>query len=196
MVDKIVQIYCNSTCADCKRQRSSWASVSIGVFLCIDCAGIHRSFGTHISRIKSISLDNWTNDEINFMQNNGNKKINDIFESNLHPHFKIPTDQNDFRLFMHNKYVNKKYKGVSIEIQHQIKKRVEAPLILPLDNHPSLTLPLNNSSDEQISLITLSQPNKNMTVPSNNELIKADIIKLFNNNPGNYSFGNYNFSMS
>jgi len=36
-----------------------WASCNLGIFLCKDCAGIHRSLGVDISRIKSIKLDNW-----------------------------------------------------------------------------------------------------------------------------------------
>jgi hypothetical protein len=140
------------------------------------------------------------------MQNNGNKKINDILESNLPPHFIIPTDRNDFRLFMHNKYVNKKYKGVAVEkhINAPSNKRISSTLppsnnMKRINEQISLTLPPSDNmkcQDELISFMTPSQPIINIMVPSNNELIKADIIKLFNDNPGNYSFGNYNFSTS
>ena len=41
-----------------------WASVSMSVFLCIDCAGIHRRLGTGVSRVKSVKLDRWTVDEV------------------------------------------------------------------------------------------------------------------------------------
>lgn len=41
-----------------------WAAINIGIFLCIDCAGIHRRLGTTISRIKSIKLDQWTHEMI------------------------------------------------------------------------------------------------------------------------------------
>jgi stromal membrane-associated protein len=41
-----------------------WASYSLGVFLCIRCAGIHRKMGTHISKVKSITMDQWTMEQI------------------------------------------------------------------------------------------------------------------------------------
>lgn len=41
-----------------------WASYSLGVFLCIRCAGIHRKMGTHISKVKSITMDQWTSEQI------------------------------------------------------------------------------------------------------------------------------------
>jgi hypothetical protein len=41
-----------------------WASWNIGVFLCIRCGGLHRSLGTHISKVKSVTLDKWTDDQI------------------------------------------------------------------------------------------------------------------------------------
>ena len=41
-----------------------WASFNLGVFLCEICAGLHRSLGSHISKIKSLKLDNWDNDQV------------------------------------------------------------------------------------------------------------------------------------
>ena len=41
-----------------------WASWNLGVFICIRCAGIHRNLGVHISRVKSVNLDSWTQEQI------------------------------------------------------------------------------------------------------------------------------------
>ena len=41
-----------------------WASWNLGVFICIRCAGIHRNLGVHISRVKSVNLDQWTSEQI------------------------------------------------------------------------------------------------------------------------------------
>ena len=67
----------NKYCADCgqKGKRipndsfyrfkgTRWASWNIGVFLCIKCGGLHRKLGTHISRVKSVTLDKWTDEQI------------------------------------------------------------------------------------------------------------------------------------
>ena len=41
-----------------------WASYNLGIFLCVDCCGIHRNLGTHISKVKGLKLDNWNSEEI------------------------------------------------------------------------------------------------------------------------------------
>lgn len=49
----------NKLCADCKRPSPTWASINLGVFVCIKCSGCHREIGTHVTKIKSINLDLW-----------------------------------------------------------------------------------------------------------------------------------------
>ena len=66
----------NPDCADCKAKGPKWASPNLGVFLCIRCAGLHRKMGTHISKIKSVSLDTWKTPELEFMKEHGNRKVN------------------------------------------------------------------------------------------------------------------------
>ncbi|KAI9257626.1 putative GTPase activating protein for Arf-domain-containing protein [Sporodiniella umbellata] len=61
----------NDLCADCGSKNPRWASHSLGVFLCIRCAGIHRKMGTHISKIKSITMDQWSSEQIDVMRNSG-----------------------------------------------------------------------------------------------------------------------------
>ncbi|PWW76267.1 Arf GTPase activating protein, partial [Tuber magnatum] len=62
--DLITSVPGNDRCADCGTRNPAWASWSLGIFLCIRCASLHRKLGTHISKIKSISMDMWTNDQI------------------------------------------------------------------------------------------------------------------------------------
>ncbi|KXN74206.1 Arf GTPase activating protein, partial [Conidiobolus coronatus NRRL 28638] len=66
----------NNHCCDCGATGPRWASFNIGCFLCIKCGGIHRKMGTHISKVKSISLDSWTPEQIQNMQEWGNEKVN------------------------------------------------------------------------------------------------------------------------
>lgn len=49
----------NDICADCGQQRPDWASLNLGTLICIECSGIHRNLGSHISRVRSLDLDDW-----------------------------------------------------------------------------------------------------------------------------------------
>ena len=66
----------NDTCADCGGRYPRWASWSLGIFLCVNCAGVHRKMGTHISKIKSLTLDTWTKEQVERMREGGNVKNN------------------------------------------------------------------------------------------------------------------------
>ncbi len=55
----------NKLCADCKRPSPSWASINLGVFVCITCSGCHREIGVHVTKIKSINLDLWPKNILN-----------------------------------------------------------------------------------------------------------------------------------
>jgi stromal membrane-associated protein len=54
----------NKYCADCERPNPSWASTTLGVFVCIKCSGYHRELGTHITKVKSCDLDKWTEEQM------------------------------------------------------------------------------------------------------------------------------------
>ncbi|CAK8578653.1 unnamed protein product [Lathyrus sativus] len=74
----------NRFCADCGSPDPKWASANIGVFVCLKCCGVHRSLGTHISRILSVTLDEWSGDEIDaMMEVGGNASVNSIYEVNI-----------------------------------------------------------------------------------------------------------------
>jgi len=56
-IEKMMQNTHNQKCNDCDAQFPQWASINNAVFLCIKCAGVHRSFGMEISRVKSLYMD-------------------------------------------------------------------------------------------------------------------------------------------
>ncbi|KAG8365666.1 hypothetical protein BUALT_Bualt18G0130100 [Buddleja alternifolia] len=72
----------NRKCADCSAPEPKWASANIGVFICLKCCGVHRSLGTHISKVLSVTLDEWSDDEIEAMiEVGGNASANSIYEA-------------------------------------------------------------------------------------------------------------------
>eukprot|EP00262_Sarcandra_glabra_P003611 TRINITY_DN1434_c0_g2_i1.p1 TRINITY_DN1434_c0_g2~~TRINITY_DN1434_c0_g2_i1.p1 ORF type:complete len:343 (+),score=67.88 TRINITY_DN1434_c0_g2_i1:138-1166(+) len=72
----------NRICADCGAPDPKWASANIGVFICLKCCGVHRSLGTHISKVLSVTLDDWSDDEIDSMiEVGGNSSANSIYEA-------------------------------------------------------------------------------------------------------------------
>ena len=80
----------NDACADCGAPRPRWASISIGVFICSNCAGAHRSLGTHASVVKSLDLDNWRPEWFQALERMGNARARAMFEHNVPAHFRRP----------------------------------------------------------------------------------------------------------
>lgn len=81
---QLVKLESNKSCADCKRNKHPrWASWNLGIFICIRCSGIHRGMGTHISRVKSVDLDSWTDEQMASMLKWGNGRANKYWEHKL-----------------------------------------------------------------------------------------------------------------
>tara|TARA_B100000900_G_C20083553_1_gene515019 strand:- start:96 stop:503 length:408 start_codon:yes stop_codon:yes gene_type:complete len=70
-------------CADCNSENPNWSSVNLGIFLCVNCAQIHRGIGTHITKVKGCTGTYlWFPDEIDNMKLIGNEKSNKIYLKN------------------------------------------------------------------------------------------------------------------
>lgn len=90
-VKELIQLAGNGTCADCGDEDPSWASCTLGVFLCKHCAGVHRALGTTHSRIKSITLDNWDKDQVEVMRLIGNTKAKQKYEKYVPLYYQRPS---------------------------------------------------------------------------------------------------------
>ncbi|KAJ3180951.1 hypothetical protein HDU87_001599 [Geranomyces variabilis] len=98
----------NQACADCNERGPRWASTNLGCFLCIRCGGLHRKLGTHISKIKSVTLDSWSPEQIEFMKQWGNKKANEKFLAGGAPPPPSHSDQ-EMEQYVRNKYEKRNF---------------------------------------------------------------------------------------
>ncbi|XP_071603188.1 arf-GAP with GTPase, ANK repeat and PH domain-containing protein 1 isoform X3 [Heliangelus exortis] len=78
----------NSHCVDCEAQNPDWASLNLGALICIECSGIHRNLGTHLSRVRSLDLDDWPIELIKVMSSIGNELANSVWEESSQGHMK------------------------------------------------------------------------------------------------------------
>lgn len=102
----------NNWCADCgSTKKVEWVSINLGIVLCIECSGIHRSLGTHISKVRSLTLDiqAFTNDIVEILLQIGNRVSNMVWEARLPNPSPKPTAQSTREQRL--KYITAKYAG-------------------------------------------------------------------------------------
>uniref|UniRef100_A0A8C3D3C3 Arf-GAP with GTPase, ANK repeat and PH domain-containing protein 1 n=1 Tax=Corvus moneduloides TaxID=1196302 RepID=A0A8C3D3C3_CORMO len=99
----------NSHCVDCEAQNPDWASLNLGALICIECSGIHRNLGTHLSRVRSLDLDDWPIELIKVMSAIGNELANSVWEENSQGHVKPSSDstREEKELWIRAKYEQK-----------------------------------------------------------------------------------------
>uniref|UniRef100_A0A669FBG8 Arf-GAP with coiled-coil, ANK repeat and PH domain-containing protein n=1 Tax=Oreochromis niloticus TaxID=8128 RepID=A0A669FBG8_ORENI len=80
LLQRVQSLPGNELCSDCGQTAPCWASINLGVLLCIECSGIHRSLGVHFSKVRSLTLDSWEPELLKLMCELGNTVINQIYE--------------------------------------------------------------------------------------------------------------------
>uniref|UniRef100_A0A8B9KYL9 ArfGAP with SH3 domain, ankyrin repeat and PH domain 1b n=1 Tax=Astyanax mexicanus TaxID=7994 RepID=A0A8B9KYL9_ASTMX len=112
IIDDVLRIPGNEVCCDCGAADPKWLSTNLGILTCIECSGIHREMGVHISRIQSMELDKLGTSELLLAKNVGNSNFNEIMEGNLPCPSPKPTPSSDMTVrkeFIHAKYVDHKF---------------------------------------------------------------------------------------
>ncbi|XP_027541772.1 arf-GAP with coiled-coil, ANK repeat and PH domain-containing protein 2 isoform X6 [Neopelma chrysocephalum] len=103
----------NAACCDCGLADPRWASINLGITLCIECSGIHRSLGVHFSKVRSLTLDSWEPELLKLMCELGNDVINRIYEAKLEKvGIKKPqsgSQRQEKEAYIRAKYVERKF---------------------------------------------------------------------------------------
>ncbi|XP_072029942.1 arf-GAP with SH3 domain, ANK repeat and PH domain-containing protein 2-like isoform X2 [Amphiura filiformis] len=101
----------NDTCCDCSTPDPMWLSTNLGILTCIECSGVHREMGVHISRVQSLELDRVGTAQLLLAMTIGNDGFNYTYEEDMDQIVK-PTPQSSMeerREFIRAKYEQKKY---------------------------------------------------------------------------------------
>ncbi|XP_061868860.1 arf-GAP with coiled-coil, ANK repeat and PH domain-containing protein 3 isoform X2 [Colius striatus] len=113
ILQRVQSIPGNDQCCDCGQPDPRWASINLGILLCIECSGIHRSLGVHCSKVRSLTLDSWEPELLKLMCELGNSAMNQIYEAQCEElGLKKPTagsSRQDKEAWIKVKYVEKKF---------------------------------------------------------------------------------------
>uniref|UniRef100_A0A8D0HSU5 ArfGAP with SH3 domain, ankyrin repeat and PH domain 1 n=1 Tax=Sus scrofa TaxID=9823 RepID=A0A8D0HSU5_PIG len=107
IIEDVQRLPGNEVCCDCGSSEPTWLSTNLGILTCIECSGIHREMGVHISRIQSLELDKLGTSELLLAKNVGNNSFNDIMEANLPSPSPKPTPSSD--MTVRKEYITAKY---------------------------------------------------------------------------------------
>ncbi|THH04761.1 hypothetical protein EW145_g5286 [Phellinidium pouzarii] len=165
----------NDACADCKSKAPRWASHNLGIFICVRCASIHRKIGTHVTKVKSLTLDSWSKEQVENMKSIGNNKANNYWNPDevRHP---PPTNMeeserdSDLEKYIRSKYEYKRFRSLSARAAEQLGAS-QSRASVPARSHTAPirggTSPVLSRSLEQPLLTSSSESQSSMYTYSN-----------------------------
>uniref|UniRef100_A0A4W5LK83 Arf-GAP with coiled-coil, ANK repeat and PH domain-containing protein n=1 Tax=Hucho hucho TaxID=62062 RepID=A0A4W5LK83_9TELE len=170
-LEQVQAIPGNRQCCDCGEPGPDWASINLGITLCIVCSGIHRSLGVHFSKVRSLTLDSWEPELVRLMCELGNTAINRIYEARIDeitikkPHPSSP--RGDKESWIRSKFVEKKF----------IQKLPETGRNIPLRRSSALRNRANTQERPAGSRPPLKPKPNRATLPRLPGLNQSDIFQ-------------------
>lgn len=70
----------NNKCFECQEEDPKWISVNNGIFICLNCAGIHRGFGVQVSFVRSLEMDNISDVQKRMLKYGGNRQFKEFLK--------------------------------------------------------------------------------------------------------------------
>ena len=188
--DLLSVIEVNKICNDCGKKDPLWCSINNAVLLCSQCARTHKKFNQNVSRIKSLEVDPWTKQEINFLKLGGNERFTNLIKS-----YNIPLTKENQEYKYYTKAAQY-YRNILIEesknnninniIKPSLKEGIE---ILYKDEYSNLFNKYHNTNQQNIdinynnaNLINENSSNNNILLNNNNNFLNNNNNQLNNNN--------------
>jgi hypothetical protein len=109
----------NHRCMDCGAHDPQWATVSYGALLCLHCSGHHRSLGVQVSRVRSISMDEWSLPEVLSLLEGGNVQLSTFFSRHALSKDACQSDVNKSKVITKENVTRLRYKTKAAEFYRQ-----------------------------------------------------------------------------
>ena len=166
----------NSTCFDCDNKPAHWASISNGIFLCLDCSGEHRGYGIGVSFIRSVTMDQWTQEQVNIMKVGGNQRLKDFLTT-----YEMPDNIDKKQIYCSKlmNYYRRQLKAESIRqiFMEPLPPKEEFWSQLNSDDNPSSSPSLfNNNSNINNNIFSQNDAFYSKKYEENENLPKNEII--------------------